>query len=47
MALDSVNQFPPCNVNGLDTHFENLYEFLTNDNSPVFDITNIIETSTD
>ena len=33
------------NVNGLDTHFENLHEFLTNDNSPVFDIINIMETS--
>ena len=33
------------NVNGLDTHFENLYEFLANDNSPVFDIINITETS--
>ena len=33
------------NVNGLDTHFENLHEFLTNDNSPVFDIINITETS--
>ena len=33
------------NVNGLDTHFDNLHEFLANANSPVFDIINISETS--
>ena len=32
-------------MNGLDTHFENLLEFLANDNSPVYDIINITETS--
>jgi len=33
------------NVNGLDTHFENLHTFLSNSNTPSFDIINITETS--
>jgi len=33
------------NVNGLDTHFENLHEFLANSNTPCFDVINITETS--
>ena len=33
------------NVNGLDTHFENLHEFLSNKNTPTFDVINVTETS--
>ena len=33
------------NVNGLDTHFDNLHDFLSNSSTPSFDIINITETS--
>ena len=52
-TVDELKHFPVnralnifhSNVNGLDTHFDNLHEFLSNSNTPTFDVINISETS--
>ena len=52
-TVDELKHFPfnralnifHSNVNGLDTHFDNLHEFLSNIDTPTFDVINISETS--
>ena len=45
LSLEKTLNIYHANVNGLDSHFDNLHEFLSNEQTPKFDIINITETS--